>query len=182
VREAIRRAEPRTTLLQAQIAARIPKHPVLVEVDPDHIGRILDALINNALIYTTGSPRVTVTVSDGAQPQVAVEDRGAGVPPELRERIFERFFRIDHRAANAQPGTGLGLYISQVLAEKNGGSLVLERSEPGKGSRFVLRLPVAVPTEEESPAKPAGPTVKVREISSSRTVKPARRPAEAKTP
>ena len=182
VREAISRAEPRTALLQAQIAARMPKEPVLVEVDPDHVGRILDALINNALIYTTGSPRVTVTVSDGMQPQVAVDDRGTGVPPELSERIFERFFRVDHRAANGQPGTGLGLYISQVLAEKNGGSLVLERSELGKGSRFVLRLPVAVPTEDESPAKSRAPTVQAKEISSSRTVKSARRPAEAKTP
>jgi two-component system phosphate regulon sensor histidine kinase PhoR len=61
----------------------------------------------------------------------------------MRDRIFERFARLDNAAAGQPPGTGVGLYIGRALAERQGGSLTLERSEPGRGSRFVLRLPPA---------------------------------------
>jgi signal transduction histidine kinase len=167
VRDAVARAEPRTTLLQAHIASKTPRQAVLVEVDPEHVGRILDALINNALTYAAGSPRVTVTVSNGSAPQVAVDDRGVGIPEAARERIFERFFRIDQPTLSAQPGTGLGLYISQALAERNGGTLLLERSEVGKGSRFVLRLPPGAPSETDEPIRASDPGVRTRAVVSS---------------
>src|SRR2546423_3133833 len=158
VREAITRAEPRAALMQAHVTSKFPRHPVLVEADPEHVGRILDALINNALTYSAGTPRVTLTVSNSMNPQVAVEDRGIGIPSDVRERIFERFFRMEHAALNAPPGTGLGLYIGQVLAERSGGSLLLERSEEGRGSRFVLRLPAAVATAPLKEAEASVPT------------------------
>jgi signal transduction histidine kinase len=62
----------------------------------------------------------------------------------MRERIFERFVRADE-ASDRSGGTGLGLYISQQLAQRHGGRVVLEHSVPGEGSRFVLRLPLADP-------------------------------------
>ena len=71
-----------------------------------------------------------------------MEDQGRGVPAEMRERIFERFVRAEE-AADRTSGTGLGLYISQQLAQRHGGSVELQHSVPGEGSRFVLRLPLA---------------------------------------
>jgi signal transduction histidine kinase len=139
-REAIARAEPRAMLLQAQVQSKLPRNPALVEADPGHVGRVLDNLINNALTYCTGRPRVMVTVTDGPNPQVSVEDRGLGIHREMHERVFDRFFRIDDPSIGPQPGTGLGLYIGRELAARQGGALTLERSEPGKGSKFVLRL------------------------------------------
>jgi signal transduction histidine kinase len=101
---------------------------------------------------------VRITVTDGEQPSITVEDNGIGIAVELRERIFERFFRIDDPAVGPQPGTGLGLYISRELAERHGGSLVLGRSELGRGSVFVLRLPS--PAGAERPVSVvAGPAV-----------------------
>jgi len=67
------------------------------------------------------------------------------------DRVFERFFRIDDPSIGPQPGTGLGLYIGRELAVRQGGSLRLERSEPGKGSKFVLRLPAGTPQVEPQP-------------------------------
>jgi signal transduction histidine kinase len=163
--EAVSRAQPRATLLQAELSTRLPKHPVVVEADPEHIGRILDNLINNALTYGTGRPRISVIVSDGLRPQVAVEDRGLGIRPDMRERVFERFFRIDNPSIGAQPGTGLGLYIGRVLAERQGGSLILERSDPGRGSKFVLRLPPAATAEKALPPRQAEPAGAVRQRS-----------------
>jgi len=154
-RAAIERAEPRTLLLQAELTAQIGEEEVLVEADPEHIGRILDNLINNALTYCSGPPRVTVSCDDPTAPAVTVRDNGVGIPAEKREAVFERFVRVDDNTLGPVPGTGLGLYISRELALRHGGSLEVE--EPGpvpmQGSTFTLRLPAA--QEAAKPARPA---------------------------
>jgi signal transduction histidine kinase len=145
VRGALARAEPRVQLLDAALTIDGDDTPILVQADPDHVGRILDNLINNALTYCVTTPRVTVTVSNPEQPAIAVSDNGIGIPADKRELVFERFVRLDDQQIGPVPGTGLGLYISRELARRHGGSLVLEESVLGKGSRFLLRLPVARP-------------------------------------
>jgi HAMP domain-containing protein/signal transduction histidine kinase len=140
-REALRRAEPRAALLEALTELKAPERPVLVTADPDQLGRVLDNLINNALTYSAGQPWLKIEVFGGPHPKVTVEDHGIGVPEEAREQIFERFFRVEDSEIGPLAGTGLGLYIGRGLAEQNGGSLTLERSTPGSGSRFALRVP-----------------------------------------
>ena len=141
-RQAIARAEARAGLLKAEMTYEEPREPIFVDVDKEQIARVIDNLINNALTYSAGQPWLKVTVGGEPGPSVTVQDHGIGIPPEMREKVFERFYRIDDTALGPQPGTGLGLYISRELAERHGGSLKLERSEPGKGSTFVIRLPV----------------------------------------
>ncbi|HEX3629742.1 MAG TPA: HAMP domain-containing protein, partial [Candidatus Dormibacteraeota bacterium] len=140
-RQAIARAEARAGLLMAEVNYNEPDEPILVNADRDQLARVIDNLINNALTYTTDHPWVRLTVTTDGGPGLIVEDRGIGIPREKHEKIFERFYRIDDPNLGPQPGTGLGLFISRELAERHGGSLVLERSEIGKGSTFVLRLP-----------------------------------------
>ena len=137
---AIDRVGPRAALLGARLTHRFPDEPVKVIADPEQLGRILDNLLNNALSYSAGRPQLAVRVHGGPEPRVEVRDRGRGVPAEERQRIFERFYRIDDPAIRHVPGTGLGLYISRQLAARMGGALTLERSTPGKGSTFALRL------------------------------------------
>jgi signal transduction histidine kinase len=142
--DAIRRAEPRAELLAANLEMRAPHSVVRVWADPDHVGRILDNLVNNAFNYSPAPPRVTVTVETDAESAVVrVEDKGRGVARDNRDRIFQQFVRVDDPADGYPPGTGLGLFISRALAERYGGSLELEWSELGVGSRFALRLPLA---------------------------------------
>jgi len=141
--DALLRAEPRAELVGAELVASLPEQPVMVCADPAHVARILDNLVNNAMSYTVGSPWVRVSVLGGATPAVYVEDRGEGVPAPFHERIFERFVRVEQAQTRQRTGTGLGLAISRELAECNGGELVLDWSEPGRGSRFLLRLPPA---------------------------------------
>jgi two-component system sensor histidine kinase SenX3 len=142
VQEALRRAEARVHLLGANVTVQAPETAVMVQADREQLGRIMDNLINNALTYTNTRPEVSIEVSATPVPQVAVSDRGVGISPELRERVFERFFRIDHPELGPQPGTGLGLFISRELAQRLGGNLELAWSEMGKGSRFEMRLPI----------------------------------------
>jgi signal transduction histidine kinase len=142
VRQAAERANPRAALLGATITYQLPSRSVTVEADPEHVGCILDNLINNALTYSDSQPWLRITVMEDGDAEVFVEDRGHGIPEAMRESIFERFVRIRDRDHASVPGTGLGLAISRDLAEQQGGSLTLLRSEVGSGSLFVLRLPL----------------------------------------
>jgi signal transduction histidine kinase len=71
---------------------------------------------------------------------IDVVDEGLGIPPAERERIFEKFYRLDPQQTHGVGGSGLGLYICRELVERMDGRLSLE-SEPGNGSRFTLELP-----------------------------------------
>ena len=84
-----------------------------------------------------------MTVRGGRDIRIQVRDNGHGIPPAERERIFERFYRIDDPDVRHVPGTGLGLHISRQLAARMGGRLTLDRTAVGRGSTFTLRLPPA---------------------------------------
>ena len=143
VEAAVSRANPRAQLAKAQIGTRIAAG-IDALADPALLGKILDNLLNNALSYGNGSARVDISVDrDDDQAVIRVEDQGIGIAAEDQRRIFARFTRGTDRRVLAKPGTGLGLYVSRGLAEQMDGSLTLERSEPGKGSTFTLRLPLA---------------------------------------
>ncbi len=141
VLESVDRARPRAKVLDAVLTTRIPPQPVWFTGDGYLIGRILDILLSNALNYGGTRPQVEVGLDEQPGPAITVEDSGRGIPAELQERIFEPFFRYEDPAAGLIPGTGLGLHLARQLATRHRGRLLLERSRPGGGSLFALRLP-----------------------------------------
>lgn len=146
VAAALRRARPRADLAHAKLASDVPECAVPVAADALQIGRVLDNLINNALIHAETSPQVHIELSDGEEmAEIRVADSGVGIAPAQRRRIFRRFARVAEPEGGTE-GTGLGLAIARQMAEANGGSLELEASRPGRGSRFLLRLPRAAPS------------------------------------
>lgn len=139
-REAVARARPRADLAGIAIAARLPDGDALVQADGVHVSRILDNLLGNAISYGHRGGHVVVSVvREGAEIHVQVRDDGAGIAPEMRDRVFDRFFRVSERSGPS--GTGLGLYICRELAHRQGGRVVLTRSKVGVGSTFALYLP-----------------------------------------
>jgi signal transduction histidine kinase len=140
VRDAIGRARDRARLIGADIHSEVPEGKMLVEGSARDVGIILDNLLNNALTYSHPPAQVRIEVVDAESAQVKVSDSGIGIPEVAKERIFEQFYRVDDAEFGYPSGTGLGLYISRGLAERCGGELILERSEPGEGSVFTLRL------------------------------------------
>jgi signal transduction histidine kinase len=141
---AVIRARPRADLLHADIATTAAREAVMVEADKGQLGRVLDNLINNGLSYSAPPARLFIDLaSDSQHAVVRVEDSGEGIPEELREQVFERFYRGAGPMVARVPGVGLGLHISRQLAEHNGGSLVIESSTLGVGTVFALALPLA---------------------------------------
>ncbi len=144
VKQAAERAEGRVALLEADLRYEVSDEALPVNVDSHQLGISLDNLINNALNYSEAKPELRLTSRRaGNEAEISVCDRGAGVAPELQETIFERFQRGGGQGEPRRRGMGLGLAIARDLAELNGGHLRLAWSEPGKGSRFTLRLPLA---------------------------------------
>jgi two-component system phosphate regulon sensor histidine kinase PhoR len=113
-----------------------------VVTDRERVRRILENLVDNAVKYTPADGHVVVTTladADGGA-RVQVKDDGPGIEAGHRERVFERFYRVDKARSRSLGGTGLGLAIVRHLAESIGARVTLE-SEPGKGSTFTLVLP-----------------------------------------
>ncbi|SDS16604.1 two-component system, OmpR family, sensor histidine kinase SenX3 [Paraoerskovia marina] len=102
-------------------------------------------LVDNAVSYSPGGTRVGVGVSiaEGAGlVEIAVVDQGIGIAPDAQDRVFERFYRVDPARSRDTGGTGLGLSIVKHIAADHGGEVTMW-SEPGRGSTFTLRIPVA---------------------------------------
>ena len=111
--------------------------------DERWLALVLDNLVSNALKFSRSGGRVRVKLQDkGDFLMVSVSDDGIGVPPEDRDRVFERFYRASNRSEVSAPGTGLGLAIAREVVDKHGGKIWLE-SELGKGSTFHFVVPSA---------------------------------------
>jgi heavy metal sensor kinase len=139
---------------------RVELHPVMdapFHGDADLLGRLLLNLLDNAIKFSVGGGTVSVELavrSEAVPPryEIRVVDDGPGIPPEVQERAFERFFRGDPARGRVEPtetsGAGLGLAISRRIAEAHGGTLQLVSSRPGR-TEFCLSLPApaaSVPT------------------------------------
>jgi signal transduction histidine kinase len=125
-----------------------PSAPSWSRGDPDAIARVVRILLDNALRYgPQGEPIRLATGCEAERAFLEVADRGPGVHPAERERIFERFQR---GRASADGGFGLGLAIGRELAERMGGSLELTGAE-GRGTTFRLELPAADPAQDAAP-------------------------------
>jgi signal transduction histidine kinase len=116
----------------------VPGTPARVEIDKVRLERILGNLIENAANHAGGATRIELSPSVAARYRVAIEDRGPGVAPSERERIFERFARGS--AARHRIGTGLGLALVSEQAEAMHGRVWVEDT-PGGGARFIVELP-----------------------------------------
>ena len=123
------------------INTRLPEDLPRVLADADRLEQVLVNLLSNAIKFSNPGMQVTITAGrDDRYVWIRVEDQGIGIPPEHRERIFEKFHRVDNASTRRTGGTGLGLAICKAIVEEHGGRIWVE-SEVGKGSAFTFTLP-----------------------------------------
>jgi two-component system, OmpR family, sensor histidine kinase SenX3 len=125
--------------------------------DEDLLVTALRNLLENAVDYSPEQTRVLVTTRRASEHtvEISVADQGIGIPERDRERIFERFYRVDPARSRATGGTGLGLAIVKHVTAAHGGNVTVWSKE-GAGSTFTLRLPLR-PLPAATPAGPAPP-------------------------
>jgi len=123
------------------IEVRVPENLPTVLADYERIGEVLLNLTENAIKYSPNGGRIEISARATADEViVSVTDEGIGVPEADRDRLFERFSRLDSRLIRQMKGTGLGLFICKSIVEAHRGRIWAE-SAPGGGSRFSFSLP-----------------------------------------
>ncbi|MGY0070623.1 sensor histidine kinase [Streptomyces sp. QTS137] len=118
-----------------------------LRVDPQHIRQVLDNLLTNAAVHTPPGTRVDVSVAVSGPDSAAlirVADDGPGIPAEDRERVFDRFYRVDRARSRDRGGSGLGLAVARSLVRAHGGEIELGAGGPGP-TVFTVRLPLDGP-------------------------------------
>jgi signal transduction histidine kinase len=121
-----------------------PGPSITILGDPDEVRAAVSNLIDNAVKYSGSAVSVKVETApvDGKFVTVRVKDQGVGIPKVELKQIFKRFYRVPGPLATRVKGTGLGLYIVRSVAKRHGGRAWAESEGPGRGSTFVLQLPI----------------------------------------
>ena len=143
VTAALTRAAPRTRDHKVEIV--LDDELPAVRVDERAVAEVLYTLLENAAKYSPpGSAiRVTAITGDNGTVNVSVEDEGPGIPVDLRERVFDKFFRAMQAGNTSQPsGTGMGLAIARGITEAHEGRIWIESTGDGRGARVVFTLPI----------------------------------------
>jgi two-component system phosphate regulon sensor histidine kinase PhoR len=133
---------PRVAEAGLMLKCSMPSEPIFVTTDRDAVEQIILNLVDNACKYAASGGEVIVSAASvsGGGAEVRVADRGPGVPLDQRERIFEKFHRVNDALTAEKTGAGLGLSIARQLARGLGGELQYEPRDGG-GAEFLLKLP-----------------------------------------
>ncbi len=125
----------------------VARTPLWLDADPTRIAQVIGNLLGNALKFTPRDGKVRMSVNrEGAEVVVRVHDTGAGIEPELLERIFDPFTQAAQSLARGEGGLGLGLALVKGFVEMHGGTVSAVSAGPGRGTEFVVRLPLLEPS------------------------------------
>ena len=138
---AMKRAEPRTRAHRVELW--LDEELPAVRVDERAMSEVVYVLVENAAKYSPPASIIRVLAKGGEESsvQLVVEDQGPGIPVELRERVFDKFFRAMRDGDKSKSGTGMGLAIAKGIVEAHGGHISIEDSGDSNGIRVVVVLP-----------------------------------------
>ena len=146
VTSVVQMVEPQAVRRSHIIEKPVCASDIVASADSSKVGQILLNLLSNAVKYIPDGGRISVTCSRSADTvSVSVKDNGPGIPPNMREAIFQPFVQVGRSLTSIKEGSGLGLAISRELAQAMKGTLTYE-SPPEGGSHFLLVLPAGLET------------------------------------
>ncbi len=143
-----------------ELAVDLSPEPLHLDADPVRLGQVFSNLLNNAAKYTPRGGHIGLTAErEGSDAVVRVRDDGIGIPADMLARVFEMFTQVDRASDQSQGGLGIGLTLVRRLVDLHDGSIEARSDGPGRGSEFIVRLPLVQPPHDPPP-KAAGPRAK----------------------
>jgi PAS domain S-box-containing protein len=164
---ALETSRPLIEQMGHELTVTLPKQPLIVDADVTRLAQVFLNLLNNAAKYGNRRGRIHLNVErQGSDVVVTVKDTGIGIAADQLLRIFEMFTQVDRSLEKSQGGLGIGLTLVKRLVDLHGGSVEAKSDGPGKGSEFVVRLPVVIEAlqaqESSSDEEPMAPKSALR--------------------
>jgi PAS domain S-box-containing protein len=144
VARAVETAQPLIEVQGHRLEITLPSESLLLDADPVRLAQVVGNLLTNAAKYTEPGGRIRLTAQrDGDMVELRVRDTGIGIASHMLPRIFDLFVQADHASTKAQGGLGIGLTLVKNLVEMHTGTVEARSEGLGKGSEFVVRLPMS---------------------------------------
>jgi two-component system, sensor histidine kinase len=159
IRNAIEISAPLIDAMRHTLTIHVPDAPALVDADPVRLAQCISNLLNNAAKYTPERGHIDLRaecVDD--ELRLAVTDDGVGIPPLAMKGLFEIFAQVDRSRIHSQGGLGIGLSLVKTFVELHGGSVAASSDGEGRGSTFMIRIPLAQSCAQAGEALPAADT------------------------
>jgi PAS domain S-box-containing protein len=142
---AIEASQPLIEKWGHELMVNIPEEPIQLDADPARMAQVLSNLLNNAAKYMDEGGKIWVDAErEGDHVSIRVKDAGIGIPAGKLVSIFDMFTQVDRSLERSVGGLGIGLTLVKRLVEMHGGTVVARSDGPGKGSEFIVRLPIGV--------------------------------------
>jgi PAS domain S-box-containing protein len=156
VQSAIETSRPLIDIGRQELTVALPRQPIYLDADPIRLAQVFSNLLNNAAKYSEPGGQIRLTGErQGCDVVVSVKDDGTGIAAEMLPRIFDIFSQAKRVLERSQGGLGIGLSLVRGLVELHGGSIEARSDGPGKGSEFIVRLPVLVERVVQEPVSPS---------------------------
>jgi signal transduction histidine kinase len=142
-----------------ELAVSIPDRPLWIEADAVRLAQVVGNLLHNAAKFTPPGGRIALTARVGEAIEIMVADDGMGIAPDTLPHVFDLFTQGEASLERSQGGLGIGLSLVKGLVEMHGGTVHAQSEGPGTGSRFTIRLPLALVAQEPGTPRKAGSAV-----------------------
>jgi PAS domain S-box-containing protein len=159
VYQAVEVCRPLAERANHELQVNLPRQPIYLHADAVRLTQVFSNLLNNACKYTEPGGKISLTGErQGSDVIVSVKDSGMGIPADKLDSIFEMFTQVDRSLERSQGGLGIGLTLVKRLVEMHGGTVEAASDGEGKGSEFIVRLPILIEKPKavttDSPTKP----------------------------
>ena len=152
IHQAVETCRPMAEAASQEVTVTLPAQPIYLDADQVRLSQVVSNLLNNASKFAGQRGRINLTVSRRDRDvEITVKDDGIGIPPAMLNAIFEMFLQVDQSLERSQSGLGIGLTLARRLVELHNGHIEALSEGLGKGSEFVVRLPVTI--DQTAPMK-----------------------------
>ena len=147
---AIEAARPLIDYRRHELTLDVPAHPTELYVDPVRLAQVVTNLLTNAAKYMEDGGAILLSArSENDELTLTVRDEGIGIPANLLPQVFDMFMQVEQGRTRSHGGLGIGLTLVKSMVQMHGGQVEARSEGPGKGSEFVIRLPLVKPPTEE---------------------------------